>query len=54
MSKVYTYRTTTEKLGAAYEHIESSGHSVEHCVFQGGRDFVLVCREAERVGALRG
>lgn len=46
--KVYAYRTTTDKLGEAYAHVEGSGHTVEVPVFQGGRDWVLIVRSDER------
>lgn len=44
---VYTYRTTTDKLGDAYQHVEESGDEVIHPQWMGGRDWVLVCRKGE-------
>ncbi len=45
---VYPYRTTLDKIGAAFHHIESSGDVVEFCVHVGGRDWVLIARGGDR------
>lgn len=50
MQKVYPYKTTTDKITAAYAHIEGSGHSVEQAVHVGGRDWVLLVRSDEESG----
>jgi hypothetical protein len=40
----YVYKTTTDKLAEAFEHIETtSAHRVLHPVHVGGRDWVLIC-----------
>jgi hypothetical protein len=41
----YTYRTTTEKLGAALDKILGDGDQVLWPVFVGGRDWILLCRK---------
>ena len=48
MRKVYPYKTMTEKLANAFEHIESSGHEVIHIQHMGGRDWLLIVRGSER------
>jgi hypothetical protein len=45
--RIYPYKTTTDKIGQAYAHVESSGHIVEQAVFCGGRDWVLLVRGDE-------
>jgi hypothetical protein len=54
MRKVYPYRTTLDKLTQAYARVEGAGHDVEHCVYVGGRDWVLIVRSDERPDAVGG
>lgn len=46
----YVYRTTTDKLLAVIEHVESSGDEVLSEHFVGGRDWHLICRPAPTGG----
>ena len=42
----FVFRTTTDKLGKALDTLEDDGVTVLWPVFLGGRDWVLVCRNA--------
>jgi hypothetical protein len=43
---LYPYRCTEQQLPDALKDIEESGDTVEHVVYKGGRDYVLICRKA--------
>ena len=40
----YLYRCTEDKLQQHLERIHEAGDSVEHAIYKGGRDYVLVVR----------
>lgn len=41
----YPYRTTTDKLEESQRSVRESGDQVLAVHFQGGRDWILVCRK---------
>ncbi|HEY1179554.1 MAG TPA: hypothetical protein VGF17_25650 [Phytomonospora sp.] len=43
----YLYRCTEQQLEQHLQRIAEAGDSVEHVIYKGGRDYVLVCRKAE-------
>jgi hypothetical protein len=43
----YTYKTTTEKLPDALQHIVESGDEIVLPQFVGGRDWIVVCRKGD-------
>lgn len=42
----YLYRCTEQQLEEHLRRIAEEGDAVEHVIFKGGRDYVLVCRKA--------
>lgn len=42
----YLYRCTEQQLEEHLQRIAEEGDAVEHVIFKGGRDYVLVCRKA--------
>jgi hypothetical protein len=49
----YLYRCTEQQLEEHLRRIAESGDVVEHVIFKGGRDYVLVCRKASEPVAVR-
>lgn len=45
-SSTYLYRCTEQQLEEHLQRIAEEGDAVEHVIFKGGRDYVLVCRKA--------
>jgi hypothetical protein len=43
----YLYRCTEDKLEQHLASIAEAGDIVEHVIFKGGRDYVLVCRRGQ-------
>lgn len=43
----YAYRSTTDKLNDAFQHIERSGDRVLDWIHTGGRDWVVIARSGE-------
>lgn len=41
----YLYRCTEQQLEEHLQRIADEGDAVEHVIFKGGRDYVLVCRK---------
>ena len=46
--KLYAYRCTEQQIlhEDVLEHIEGAGDVVEHVIYKGGRDYLLLCRQA--------
>lgn len=42
----YLYRCTEQQLEQHLQRIAETGDAVEHVIYKGGRDYVLVCRKA--------
>lgn len=42
----YLYRCTEQQLEEHLQRIAHAGDAVEHVIFKGGRDYVLVCRKS--------
>jgi hypothetical protein len=42
----YLYRCTEQQLEEHLQRVADAGDAVEHVIFKGGRDYVLVCRKA--------
>jgi hypothetical protein len=42
----YLYRCTEQQLESHLQRIADAGDTVEHVIYKGGRDYVLVCRKA--------
>lgn len=45
----YVYRSTTDKLGHHLNSVVEAGDSVFSVHFQGGRDWLLVCRAGSKI-----
>lgn len=45
MPSTYLYRCTEQQLETHLQRIADAGDSVEHVIFKGGRDYVLVVRK---------
>ncbi|NUQ88293.1 MAG: hypothetical protein HOQ43_07505 [Glycomyces artemisiae] len=43
----YLYRCTEQQLEQHLQRIAEEGDAVEHVIYKGGRDYVLVCRKSE-------
>ena len=43
----YLYRCTEQQLESHLQRIAEEGDAVEHVIYKGGRDYVLVCRKSE-------
>lgn len=43
----YLYRCTEQQLEPHLQRVADSGDVVEHVIFKGGRDYVLVCRKPD-------
>lgn len=41
----YLYRCTEQQLEEHLQRVADAGDAVEHVIFKGGRDYVLVCRK---------
>lgn len=44
--RIYSYRTTLDKIGHAHEQVAEAGDEVLERHHVGGRDWVLICRRA--------
>lgn len=42
----YLYRCTEDKMEQHLQHIAEAGDTVEHVIYKGGRDYVIVCSKA--------
>lgn len=49
----YQYRCTEQQLEAHLKRVDEAGDVVEHVIFKGGRDYVLICRKAPEPIAVR-
>jgi len=45
-ASTYLYRCTEQQLEEHLKRIAEEGDAVEHVIFKGGRDYVLVCRKS--------
>lgn len=43
----YLYRCTEQQLEEHLQRVADAGDAVEHVIFKGGRDYVLVCRKTD-------
>lgn len=48
----YLYRCTEQQLEAHLQRVADAGDLVEHVIYKGGRDYVLVCRKPREMAVV--